>query len=644
MANVKISQLPVTTSPQGAGLIPIVQDGTTYSTTVNELVGDNGVSSFNTRKGAVTLQSTDVTGALGYTPVNPTTLADYVPESRTITINGTTQDLSTNRTWTIGGNTIQLQSDGAITAGDAVVINDAGDVSTVVATSISPSANAEFAGNTGVYASTASYSNAKRVVSPHNPNMSIFVYDDPSMGYLYAALEVGIEGTGTPVEVVPVSPLIITSILTSYDVQWDPFNPNLVLVAYTDGSNLNFQYIYVNNVWNVANNVTPIALYNASIYTIANVATVAFQFSEQYQNLITILYTDTTLSNCPQVVNASIRFDSASSTTMSLGISVSLSTTIPFYGTNNVILNRLEGKDKFIFGFPGYDSSSATPYQNNVWIWTLGSTPFDGYYPPTPNVGAAYNVLDNSAPPYDSYVYAGKVSFIDDSRFVYGAWRYLGMARVLITVVGTYSGVTINSVGTPVETADVSPNNISSLPAFVQMPNNKNYILWYYLYYDGGSSTYSFQGRMIKVTSGTTLSTYSSQLMLLPYSTAPLFRIVDSNQYPWLAVITNDVNGIATLFFTTWNGSSYYHKKSTITYVNQVFNSQNLLGIAQNTVADAETVDVIPFGGVDENQTGLTAGTYYLQSDGTLTQNVTPFILGRTVNATTIKTANYPTI
>ena len=92
MANVKISQLPVTTSPQGAGLIPIVQDGTTYSTTVNELVGDNGVSSFNTRKGAVTLQSTDVTGALGYTPANSAT---------TITINGDTQSLAANRTWTI---------------------------------------------------------------------------------------------------------------------------------------------------------------------------------------------------------------------------------------------------------------------------------------------------------------------------------------------------------------------------------------------------------------------------------------------------------------------------------------------------------------------------------------------------------------
>lgn len=51
-----------------------------------------GLSSFNTRTGAITLLDTDVTGALGYTPVT---------NARTITINGTTFDLSANRTWVV---------------------------------------------------------------------------------------------------------------------------------------------------------------------------------------------------------------------------------------------------------------------------------------------------------------------------------------------------------------------------------------------------------------------------------------------------------------------------------------------------------------------------------------------------------------
>jgi hypothetical protein len=51
-----------------------------------------GVTSFNTRTGDVTLLSADVVSALGYTPVT---------QARTLTINGLTQDLSANRSWTI---------------------------------------------------------------------------------------------------------------------------------------------------------------------------------------------------------------------------------------------------------------------------------------------------------------------------------------------------------------------------------------------------------------------------------------------------------------------------------------------------------------------------------------------------------------
>lgn len=51
-----------------------------------------GVTSFNTRTGAVTLTSGDVTTALGYTPVT---------NARTLTINGVGYDLSADRSWTV---------------------------------------------------------------------------------------------------------------------------------------------------------------------------------------------------------------------------------------------------------------------------------------------------------------------------------------------------------------------------------------------------------------------------------------------------------------------------------------------------------------------------------------------------------------
>lgn len=57
-------------------------------------ITDNLVNTFNTRTGTVTLTSGDVTTALGFTPVT---------NARTLTINGTTFDLTSNRTWTITG-------------------------------------------------------------------------------------------------------------------------------------------------------------------------------------------------------------------------------------------------------------------------------------------------------------------------------------------------------------------------------------------------------------------------------------------------------------------------------------------------------------------------------------------------------------
>lgn len=73
-------------------------NGTTYDLSANRswsIVA--GISSFNTRTGDITLLDTDVTGALGYTPVN---------NARTITINGTTYDLSANRTWVVDASSV----------------------------------------------------------------------------------------------------------------------------------------------------------------------------------------------------------------------------------------------------------------------------------------------------------------------------------------------------------------------------------------------------------------------------------------------------------------------------------------------------------------------------------------------------------
>lgn len=84
MANVKISELTAAASLTGTETIPVVQSATTKSATAQQIA-------------------------------DLVDLSSYVPEARTLTINGTTYDLSANRTWTVsaGGNTNVDLVDGA---------------------------------------------------------------------------------------------------------------------------------------------------------------------------------------------------------------------------------------------------------------------------------------------------------------------------------------------------------------------------------------------------------------------------------------------------------------------------------------------------------------------------------------------------
>jgi hypothetical protein len=82
--------------------ISLTTTGTSGPATYSSVTGvlnipeyQGGVTSFNTRTGAVTLTSSDVTTALGFNPVT---------DARTLSINGVTYDLTANRSWTVGVN------------------------------------------------------------------------------------------------------------------------------------------------------------------------------------------------------------------------------------------------------------------------------------------------------------------------------------------------------------------------------------------------------------------------------------------------------------------------------------------------------------------------------------------------------------
>ena len=94
-------------------------DNTTGVLNIPSYIG--GVTSFNTRTGAIVLSSADVTTALTYTPV---------PTNRNLTINGVSFDLSADRSWTIASGVTSFNTrTGAITP-------TAGDYTTALVTEV----------------------------------------------------------------------------------------------------------------------------------------------------------------------------------------------------------------------------------------------------------------------------------------------------------------------------------------------------------------------------------------------------------------------------------------------------------------------------------------------------------------------------
>jgi len=113
------------TNARARSAISLTTTGTSGAATYNNTTGvfnipqyQGGVTSFNTRTGAISLTSADVSGALTYVPYNSsnpsgyisgitsgnvTTALGYTPvtNARTLTINGTTYDLTADRSWTI---------------------------------------------------------------------------------------------------------------------------------------------------------------------------------------------------------------------------------------------------------------------------------------------------------------------------------------------------------------------------------------------------------------------------------------------------------------------------------------------------------------------------------------------------------------
>lgn len=122
--------------------------------TIAATPGTAGVSSFNTRTGAVTLSSQDVTDALTFTPYNATNPSGYISDNQTITLSGdVTGSGTTAISATLANTAVNAASYGSATQTGTFTVDAKGRLTAASNTTITPA----FSSITGTPTSLSGY-------------------------------------------------------------------------------------------------------------------------------------------------------------------------------------------------------------------------------------------------------------------------------------------------------------------------------------------------------------------------------------------------------------------------------------------------------------------------------------------------------
>ena len=191
-----------------------------------------GLTSFNTRTGAITLSSSDVTTALGFTPVT---------NARTITINGTTFDLTADRSYTVSAGTT-LNGTGFVKASGTTISYDNSTYLTGITSALVTGAlgfTPYNATNPSGYITGITSANVTTALgfTPYNAtNPNGYITSSGSVAYatnstrLYASDGVYVYGGAAPYY------MSMTYDGTRWFLQVSPATPSAVRVSYADSA------------------------------------------------------------------------------------------------------------------------------------------------------------------------------------------------------------------------------------------------------------------------------------------------------------------------------------------------------------------------------------------------------------------------
>ena len=151
--------------------------------------------------------------------------------------------------------------------------------------------------------------------------------------------------------------------------------------------------------------------------------------------------------------------------------------------------------------------------------------------------------------------------------------------------------------------------------------NNKGY----YCYNDAGGASGNI--KLAEINSNTASISVDSTTTLIASGT-----YTGINSYP--NYVYNSFRQMHSPVFRTWNSSYVYVTRAFSISTSTSTNVANYYGIAQNTVADGETVYVNVEGSISE-QSGLTPlSKYYVQDNGDLSTTSSDYYAGKALSAT----------
>ena len=444
---------------------------------------------------------------------------------------------------------------GAIANGDTVIVNANGTVSVVGQTGSSNPS----VGTPVVFESASIVYTASAYDSTNNK--VVVAYRDAA-NYNYGTAVVGtVSGDsisfGTPV-------VFESDSITLRQITYDSTNEKIV-IAYEDVGNSQYGTAIVGTVSGDSISFGTPTVFNAAS---TNGATCGMAYDSTNQKVV-IGYRD----------GGNLNYGTAVVGTVS-GTSISFGTPAVFESGNSYDISPIfdSTNDKVVIAYRDNGNS----YYGTAVVGTVSGTSISFGSPVVFESAATYDMTAV----YDSTNNKVVIAYRDNGNSNYGT-----------AIVGTVSGTNI-SFGTAV----VFNSAGSYYNSTVYDSTNQKVVI---NYKDGGNLNYGTA--IIGTVSGTSIS----------FGTAVVFESANSI---YISAIYDSTNQKVVIAYAD-SGNSNYGTSVVLSPTSFVTNltAVNYIGIAAEAISDTATGKINIIGGVNEGQTGLTAGqTYYVQGDGSL--------------------------